>query len=247
MESRRERKKQQTRGALLDAAMALFAERGIYGTASRTSPSASILAREPSTTTSRRSTSSSRVLVARGVETFEESYLESLEGSEDVADRVAQIARLHVTFFERHPQYALLFHQARGLLHLKNTRVESLRAVFADYLLRVGRALVPDSSRDLVRRAPHGRGGGPGRRRVPAIARIASRRRCRARARPRRFSRRVFRLCSRTLGIRPRSEAPDPGTARSRHGAQGRAAILRESKGVCPCSVSSRAGSIRSA
>lgn len=146
MESRRERKKQQTRGALLDAAMSLFAERGIYGTRVEDITERVDLGKGAFYNYFTSKYELVAVLVARGVETFEESYLDSLEGSDDVAARVAEVARLHVTFFDRYPQYALLFHQARGLLHLKNTRVESLRAVFADYLLRVGRALVPSSS-----------------------------------------------------------------------------------------------------
>ena len=80
-------------------------------------------------------------LVARGVDTFEQGYLSQLDTDESAARRVAHLVRLHDTFLADHPQYALLFHQARGLLLLQNTRVEKLRVVFAHYLRRVGQAL----------------------------------------------------------------------------------------------------------
>ena len=64
---------------------------------------------------------------------------------EEDEERIRELARLHAAFLAERPRQAVLFHQARGLLMIKKTRVEGLRAVFADYLRRVGRALVVDA------------------------------------------------------------------------------------------------------
>ncbi|HSF15449.1 MAG TPA: TetR/AcrR family transcriptional regulator [Vicinamibacteria bacterium] len=141
MESRRERKKQQTRTALLEAAMALFAEGGVSGTRVEDITERVDLGKGAFYNYFASKDALIADLVARGVDTFEQGYLSQLDTDESAARRVAHVVRLHDTFLGDHPQYALLFHQARGLLLLQNTRVEKLRVVFAHYLRRVGQAL----------------------------------------------------------------------------------------------------------
>ena len=143
MEGRRERRKQQTRQALLDAAMTLFAERGIYGTRVEDITERVDLGKGAFYNYFPSKDALISDLVARGVKTFEETYLVHMNGTGVIAERVADLARLLIRFLDEHPQYALLFHQARGLLLLRETRVERLREVFATYLRGVGQALLP--------------------------------------------------------------------------------------------------------
>jgi len=148
MEGRRERKKQQTRTALLDAAMALFAERGISGTRVMDITERVDLGKGAFYNYFASKDALIADLVARGVETFEERYLARINGALDIAARVGELAHLYAEFLDEHPQYALLFHQARGLLLLQETRVERLREVFAAYLLGLARALLPGTQAD---------------------------------------------------------------------------------------------------
>jgi AcrR family transcriptional regulator len=144
MQSRRERRKEQTRAALLHAAITLFAERGIYGTRVEDITERVDLGKGAFYNYFPSKDALIAVLVAEGVRTFEEEYLSRLNGTDVVAARVVDLARLHADFLDQHPQYGLLFHQARGLLLLKETQVERLREVFADYLRSVGHALIPN-------------------------------------------------------------------------------------------------------
>ena len=82
-------------------------------------------------------------LVAMGVTTFEATYLSRMNGTTSIPERVSQLAGLCTAFVNEHPKYAVLFHQARGLLLFQETRMERLQEVFAAYLLTVGKALVP--------------------------------------------------------------------------------------------------------
>lgn len=145
MDGRRERKKQQTRAALLDAAMALFAERGISGARIEDITERADLGKGAFYNYFSSKDALIAELVSQGVELLERDYLRRLNGDSDLTVRIGQLARLHAAFLDDHPQYALLIHQARGLLQLRNSRVEKLREVFSGYLLRVGRAIAPQT------------------------------------------------------------------------------------------------------
>lgn len=142
---RRDRKKQQTRRALLDAAILLFAERGIHGTRIEDITERVDLGKGAFYNYFPSKDALIADIVAEGVQTFDDDYLTRLEGVVDGEERIRELARLHAAFLAERPRQAVLFHQARGLLMIKKTRVEGLRAVFADYLRRVGRALVVDA------------------------------------------------------------------------------------------------------
>lgn len=145
MESRRERKRELTRIALLEAAMALFAERGIYGTRVEDITERIDLGKGAFYNYFPSKDALVADLVAEGVRTFGDHYLSQLDEAGDLAARAGALARLHARFLDDHPEYALLFHQARGLLLLEGSRVEKLRAVFADFLAGLGDALARGS------------------------------------------------------------------------------------------------------
>ena len=153
MQSRRERKKQQTRNALLEAAMSLLAERGIEGT--RVSDITERVDLGKGAFYNYFSSKDALIaeLVAQGVKTFQDEYLVYARSTAGVAERVSDLARLHTSFLNDHPQYALLFHQARGLLLLSETGAEPLRDVFGSYLRGVAQELMPSPDDDPTEEA----------------------------------------------------------------------------------------------
>lgn len=80
-------------------------------------------------------------LVQEGVELLDRDYLSGLPSEPDMAQRIAALANAQESFYREHPDYALLFHQARGLLHLGGARGATLRGAFAAYLDRLGALL----------------------------------------------------------------------------------------------------------
>jgi len=145
---RRERKKIQTRAALLSAGMSLFRERGIYGT--RVADITSLADVGKGVFYNYFETKEALVaeLVRVGLELLEREFLMTLneEVEATIEQRVDRLARLHEEFFQQYPQYALLIHQGRGLLLLDDSNTP-LRDVFLDYLRRLSRWLPPPSQR----------------------------------------------------------------------------------------------------
>jgi len=86
-------------------------------------------------------------LVHDGLELLDREFLMSLNGETTLEKRVDRLARLHEEFFEKHPDYALLIHQGRGLLLSGNGANQALQQVFHDYLIRMSRWLPPPAER----------------------------------------------------------------------------------------------------
>lgn len=143
LDSRRERKKAQTRAALLRAAAALFSELGINATRVEDITNKIDLGKGAFYNYFESKDALVAELVAEGIEVLERDFLGQLEGAGDLRKRVEQLARLHCDFLDEYPHYAILFHQARGLLHFRETRVELLREVFSGYLERLGALIAP--------------------------------------------------------------------------------------------------------
>ena len=145
---RRERRKEAVRRALLDAAITLFTERGIHaarveditehadlgkGAFYNYFPSKDALVAE---------------LLHEGVDLLEREYLVGAATASTQSERIANVVGSHNAFFDEHPQYVLLFHQARGLLTLGRGGSDRMREVFGDYLRRIGALLEhPDPAR----------------------------------------------------------------------------------------------------
>lgn len=143
MAGRRERRKEAVRRALLDAAIALFAERGIHTTRVEDITERADLGKGAFYNYFVSKDSLVAELLHEGIELLEGSYLDRIDRAAAEADRIASLVELHDRFFEEHPQYLLLFHQARGLLQLERGSSDRLREVFADYLRRIGAHLAP--------------------------------------------------------------------------------------------------------
>jgi AcrR family transcriptional regulator len=152
LDSRRERKKAQTRAALLRAAAALFSELGINATRVEDITNKIDLGKGAFYNYFESKDALVAELVAEGITVLERDYLARVGGQTDVRERVELVARLHWAFLDEYPHYAILFHQARGLLHFRETRVELLREVFSGYLHRLGAIIAPPGAGALLSR-----------------------------------------------------------------------------------------------
>jgi len=138
---RRLRKKDRTRGALLEGALQLFSERGIYepsieeitaradlgkGTFYQYFPSREALIAE---------------LVRQGFCRLAEETGIRLKGLPAGADPLPVILDAHEAFFSNRPEYLLLFHQARGWMKMSRHHGPALREAFEGYVADLARFL----------------------------------------------------------------------------------------------------------
>lgn len=144
---RRERRKTQTRAALLRAAMSLFRERGLYGTRIADITEVADVAKGVFYNYFPTKEAVVAALVHEGVDLFEREFLMGLSPVGTLHERVERLTELHDEFFNRHPEYALLIHQGRGLLLLGGEASSELNEAFRDYLVRLSRWLPPPSER----------------------------------------------------------------------------------------------------
>jgi AcrR family transcriptional regulator len=144
---RRQRRKTQTRAALLDAAMTLFRERGLYGTRIVDITEAADVGKGVFYNYFATKEALVAALVRDGVDLFEREFLMAVSPLGTLEERVEHLARAHEEFFERHPEYALLIHQGRGLLLLEEEANPELNDAFRDYLARLSRWLPPPTER----------------------------------------------------------------------------------------------------
>lgn len=148
MLGRRERRKERTRRALLDAALKMFAERGVAATRMEDLTEEVDLGKGAFYNYFDSKVSLVGELLAEGIEKLDREFLEPVAPPDSVAERVALMARQHEAFFERYPEYLVLFHQARGLLLSPGSAAERLRDVLTDYLRRLGARLAPTDGRE---------------------------------------------------------------------------------------------------
>lgn len=147
---RRERKKEKTRQALLDVAIRLIAERGIYGTRIEDITERTDLGKGAFYNYFESKDRLIAELVARGIELLHDHYLSGLPASASHAERIAAVVTAHEAFFEDHPVFVVLFHQARGLAKVRTSEYAALAEVFVEYLRRTGNAIVSPEDRDRI-------------------------------------------------------------------------------------------------
>jgi len=138
---RRERRKQKTREALLDAALALFGERGLYETRVEDVTEKADVGKGAFYNYFGSKTVLVAALVTAGVALLDEKFL-SVSRPASFVGRVSAVASAHDRFFRDQPAYALVFHQARGLLEVDQSAAE-LRQAFDLYINRVASFLYP--------------------------------------------------------------------------------------------------------
>jgi AcrR family transcriptional regulator len=139
---RRERRKQNTREALLEAALALFGERGLYETRVEDVTDKADVGKGAFYNYFDSKAVLVAALVRAGVALLDETFLSHSPAS-TIAGRVAAVAHAHDRFFREQPAYALVFHQARGLLEAHQGPAQELREAFDFYIHRIASFLYP--------------------------------------------------------------------------------------------------------
>ncbi len=138
--NRRDRKKEQTRSKLLQAALTQFVKRGLYATRIEDITETADVAKGAFYNYFDSKHDLIAALLAEGVALFEADYLNGIRGEISNQERIRSLVEKHETFWQDHPEFALLFHQARGLLLLE--RGESkLKDAFRTYLECIARNL----------------------------------------------------------------------------------------------------------
>lgn len=152
---RRTRKRDKNRQALLDAALALFAEQGIYAPAIEEITQRADLGKG----TFYQYFSSREDLIAqlvrRGFEELIRWVDDRLAAPGEWDDRLTVVLDAHAQFFERNPAYLVLLHQARGWMKLPQGTQSPIRGEFDRYVGRMqefipkslGKTAVPPEGR----------------------------------------------------------------------------------------------------
>ncbi len=143
MIGRRERKKEMTRQALLRAGIKLFGDRGFQGTRVEDITERVDLAKGAFYNYFDSKEALLAQLILEGIELLEQKYLSRLLDHEPLAEHVAGLVRLYGAFYDEHPEYLVLIHQARGLLKLHEAGNERLREVLAELLRCLAARLAP--------------------------------------------------------------------------------------------------------
>jgi AcrR family transcriptional regulator len=140
---RRQRKKEHTRRALLDAGMALITQQGLHATRVEDITERADVGKGAFYNYFESKDALIAALVAEGVDKLEHDYLRQRAASGSRTDQILRLGELHQRFFDEHPPYLVLFHQARGLLQFRREASGRLRDVFRDYLTRLAAYVLP--------------------------------------------------------------------------------------------------------
>ncbi|WP_447975293.1 TetR/AcrR family transcriptional regulator [Nitrospira sp. Kam-Ns4a] len=141
--SRVERRKEKTRKALMEVALALFYEKGIYWTKIEDITEEADIGKGTFYQYFETKEKLLRALLEEGLEASLARMHEAAVGAADGAALLCALIRAKLDFYLEHPEYLLFFHQVRGWLQLKTQSVTELREVYDRYLDRVGKLLRP--------------------------------------------------------------------------------------------------------
>jgi AcrR family transcriptional regulator len=147
---RRERKKEITRQALLQAAIKLFGDRGFQGTRVEDITDRVDLAKGAFYNYFDSKETLLAELILEGIELLERNYLAQLPDDGPLSVHLTEVVRLYGAFYDEHPEYLLLIHQARGLLKLSLSEGgnDRLRQVLVDLLQCLAGRLAPPNESD---------------------------------------------------------------------------------------------------
>lgn len=132
--NRRDRKKEQTRINLLEAAMRQFVKQGIYTTRVEDITDGADVAKGAFYNYFTSKAELVAELLLQGIRLLDEAYLRPARGRKAPKNRVRDFVQRHEAFLDEHPEYALLFHQSRGMLILEPDASPKLNEAFRRYL-----------------------------------------------------------------------------------------------------------------
>ena len=140
--NRRERKKLLTRNGLLDAALKQFTKQGLYTTRIEDITESADVGKGAFYNYFSSKTDLIAELLHHVTDRFDKEHLAYARDLPFGAARIQYIVRGHQTLWKEHPEFALLFHQARGLLLLESEATSALRDAFKAHLERIASLLV---------------------------------------------------------------------------------------------------------
>lgn len=141
--TRVERRKEKTRRLLLDVALELFFENGIYWTKVEDITERADIGKGTFYQYFETKEDLLQALLRRGLDALLAKKTEAIRGTKPGPRMLSAIIRAQLDFYLEHPEYLLLFHQVRGLLQLKTQAAKDLRAVYDEHLDQLGRLLRP--------------------------------------------------------------------------------------------------------
>lgn len=162
--SRVAKRKAKTNLRLLEVALQLFSEKGIYWTKVEDITESADLGKGTFYKYFDSKETIIRVLLEEGLGELLHKTEEAVRAAPSAANILSAMIATRVDYFLTHPDYLLLFHQTRGLMQLKVDTARGLREVYDAHLRRLGQ---------LVRPAT-GNGGGSGARARDAAIAVAA-------------------------------------------------------------------------
>ncbi len=142
--SRVERKKERTRRQLLEVALALFFEKGIYWTKIEDITDRADVGKGTFYQYFETKEALLQELLQQGLDDLLELTRVAVEhAGPDPKALISGVVRARLTFFYEHPEHLLLFHQVRGLLQLKTESAKGLREVYEHHLDQLAKVLRP--------------------------------------------------------------------------------------------------------
>lgn len=147
--NRRARKKAATRKTLLDTALALFAQRGIYAPSIEEITKGADLGKGTFYQYFPSREEVIAALVRQGFDELLDQVTREVEGAQEEKLFVKKVLEAHGAFFHTHPDYLLLFHQARGWLKLPGEQDSPIREEFERYVARIAEIVPKGRQRGL--------------------------------------------------------------------------------------------------
>jgi AcrR family transcriptional regulator len=142
--SRTERKKERTRKQLLEVALALFFEKGIYWTKIEDITERADVGKGTFYQYFETKEALLQELLQQGLDDLLDLTREAVaEVGTDPKALISGVVRARLDFFHAHPEYLLLFHQVRGLLQMKTESAKGLRDVYERHLDQLAKILSP--------------------------------------------------------------------------------------------------------
>ena len=148
-ETRLERKKNITRQALLDSALALFAQRGIYSPSIEEITESADLGKGTFYKYFPSRDELIAALVRQGLEQLLDGVNRKMERLAKREKIIENVLEAHQDFFREHPEYLLLFHQARGWLKLPGVSENPICKEFGRYVSRMSEFIPASSGRKV--------------------------------------------------------------------------------------------------
>ncbi len=141
--TRVERRKERTRKALLEVALALFHEKGIYWTKIEDITERADIGKGTFYQYFETKEDLLEVLLRQGLDALLVRTADGIQGLDSGPAVLKRIIQAHLDFHLHHKEYLLLFHQVRGLLQISTDSVRNLRRVYDEYLERLGELISP--------------------------------------------------------------------------------------------------------